>query len=390
MALALARIHHDLILNISPPILGEDPPNDTMEIERHLCADKLNWSPELWSASIISNVLQQGSPNECEFDASLVTQGDAYSFDIVIMQLEVTDSQPTQSSLTNQDVFPLLLKDIGSVDICFECRQSGGITQVGLWAHRVILCRHKAFARLIQDEEVRHHLIHQEANMSKDKDTTAVQPEPTSKSSLPEYDSIYNNPATTACSPSSSTPCVESLVVKVDKFSHATMCALLDYIYTNEIRRSIDPTRFAISKCRAPTSSHHPSKAHPSVHWHSLSDYSSWTVRTASWYELLDAAKHFNILDLCAYCQYKIIKEIDDHTVVPILFSNSGRDYAVRKAAMTFIVENLASMFGENKDPFVLYENFLECHDILVELTRLRLRKICASPVATAPPNCTP
>jgi hypothetical protein len=258
-----------------------------------------------------------------------------------------------------------------------------GTTRVGLWAHRVILSRHKVFAQLI-----RHCLIHKEASNGKDKDTSDAERKLESKSDLPEYESTCSYPATLPYSPSASTPCVESLVIKDDKCHLATMSSLLDYIYTNEIRLSIDPSRFAISSLSKQTLRHHFSKDHSSIHWPSLGDCSpwTWTVKEVSWHELLDVAKRFGILDLYAFSQYKIIEGIYYRTVVPILFSNSGRDYAVKMAAMEYIHDNLEFMFFEG-DPFKDYEEDPACHGILVELTRLCVRKVCTYPVATVSPN---
>lgn len=61
---------------------------------------------------------------------------------------------------------------------------------------------------------------------------------------------------------------VESLVIKINKSSVVAMCALLDFIYTDDINLSMDISRFAISriaKDEEDCPDHHPSKDHHSV-----------------------------------------------------------------------------------------------------------------------------
>ncbi|KAF9902007.1 hypothetical protein EC991_005417 [Linnemannia zychae] len=367
MSYTLARIHHDLTLNVNCPITGKDAPSSTKRIQC-LNKDASSLNPELRS----------------EFDASLVTYSNSYRFDVVIMRFEVNDISPTQTSLKNQDIFPLLLKDASSVDVCFEYQyqKNGSTNKIRLWAHSVILSRHKAFARLIQDEKLHHRLNHKEVNKIGDKDKASGKPEPKSMPGLPEYDSIYecDSPAVTTCSSTCPAPYIEPLVIKVENIALETMCTLLHHLYTNEIRRSFDSSRFVIS-CITANDDSLASNYYPSNDYSSNLPDRRMAARNVSWYDLLDAAKHFEILDLYAFCQYKIVKDIDQYTVVPILFSSCGEDYAVKKVAMKHIDNNLAVMFPGNHDPFEPYKDDPACHNILVELIRIRSRKVSVGSV---------
>lgn len=171
-------------------------------------------------------------------------------------------------------------------------------------------------------------------------------------------------------------------MIKVEKFSLATFCALLYYIYTDEVHLAIDTDRFAISAgegslvWRDPTTG----KTRDSVRWHPTDRTSPWKLKDVTWNELLEAADHYGISNLRANCLRKVISGMSNSNVVEILFSKSVSGVEVRQAAMEYIVEYWGSIFqkgndgSDEVDPFAAYKGHEDCHDVLIELMHMKSR----------------
>ncbi|KAG0272983.1 hypothetical protein BGZ96_005075 [Linnemannia gamsii] len=170
------------------------------------------------------------------------------------------------------------------------------------------------------------------------------------------------------------------LVVKVDKFSLATFCALLYYIYTDEVYLTIDTSRFAISSGEGSLVWHDATsgKVRDSIRWHPTDRISPWKLKDVAWDELLVAADHYGIPDLRTICLTKMISAMNQSNVVGMLFSKSVSGTEVRQAAMKFIVENWDPIFqkGSNTvDQFSAYRTDPECHEVLMELMQMKAKK---------------
>ncbi|KAF9084971.1 hypothetical protein BGX23_010076 [Mortierella sp. AD031] len=305
---------------------------------------------------------------ERTFEAAEVTKDGKYDFDIVLctdQDLARNPVIPESLPLKNADIIPLLLRDANSVDTCFMFTSDTAYSNVGLWAHRVVLSRHKVFAKLIQQQEELQALS---ANVGSDKDKdkkdTKVESDAASNCTV-TAESGYSAPAES-----------RSLVIKVDKFSLATFCALLYYIYTNEVHLSIDTERFAVTNGEG-TLLWRDSTGHTreTVRWHPTNPNSPWKLKDVTWDELLEASDHYGISDLRTNCLTKVISGMNHSNVIGMLFSKSVSGSEVNEAAMEFIVKNWEAIFQKGKDPFAPYKEHPDCHDRLIELMQLKANK---------------
>ncbi|KAG0282077.1 hypothetical protein BGZ96_000856, partial [Linnemannia gamsii] len=167
------------------------------------------------------------------------------------------------------------------------------------------------------------------------------------------------------------------LVVKVDKFSLTTFCALLYYIYTDEVHLAIDTSRFAISSGEGPLIWRDiaTGRMRDSVSCHPMDRSSPWKLKDVTWDELFEAADYYGISDLRVDCLGKVISGMKQSNVVETLFSKSVSGSEVRQAAMKFIVENWGSIFqkGSNTmDHFAAYKTYPEFHEVLIELMQMK------------------
>lgn len=265
------------------------------------------------------------------------------------------------------DIIPLLLKDAHSVDICFTFTSDKACSNIGLWAHRVVLMRHKVFAKLLQKQSELQALV--AANAKDDKPVSKIDSDVESTSTVSAEDALNSSSASDTC----------SLVIKVDKFSLATFCALLYYIYTDEVRLTVDTGCFAISSgesslvWRDATTG----KTRDTVRWHPTDSSSSWRLKDVTWDELLEAADHYGLSDLRANCLAKVICGMNHSNVVGTLFSKAISGPEARQAAMEYIVKHWGNIFQKGKtDPFMTYRDHPDCHEVLIELMQLKTKML--------------
>ncbi|KAF8942369.1 hypothetical protein BGZ47_006555 [Haplosporangium gracile] len=333
-------------------------------------------TPILTYSFIISKInLVNGPQAKCgSFKEEDVIKDDEYNFEIVLCtapDLPRKLELPTPPAPKNHDIIPLLLKDANSVDVCFTFTCDKVYSNVGLWAHSVVLARHKVFAKLFQHQDDLKSIV---AN-NDDRKAAKVESDAESTSTI----SADSSPRSSL---SAATGDTRSLVVKVDKFSLATFCALLYYIYTDEVHLAIDTDRFAISSgegsliWRDPTTG----KMRDSVRWHPTDQSSPWKLKDVTWDELLEAADHYGISDLRANCLEKVISGMNQSNVVGTLFSKSVSGTEVQQAAMEFIVKHWGSIFQKGRDggmdPFAAYRDHPECHEVLIELMQMKTASI--------------
>lgn len=294
-----------------------------------------------------------------------------YRFDIVFSTAKDIARTVTSPPPKSREILPLLLKDPNTVDVCFTFSSDKAHPHIGLWAHRVVLSRFKIFAQLFETEDSHQRLMAKvDSDKDKNKPTTTVKAESDTESSR----TITNDPSSPA-------PSIDSraIMIKVDKFSLAAFCALLYYIYMDEIDLSVDTNRFVISISEAGSlvwrdaedniRDHHPIP----VHWPPLDQNSSWKLKDVTWDELLEVADFYDVSELRSHCLTGTLSGLNEQNAVRLVFSC---DKDVKRMAMRYIVDKAEMFFERGKqDPFLAYKEHPDCHEVLVELMQMKAKK---------------
>lgn len=216
-----------------------------------------------------------------------------------------------------------LLRDVYSVETQFIFTQDKSCSDFGLWAHRSILSKYQVFDELL-------------------------------KAAAKQSDKNID---------------VGPLTLIVDKVSFTTFCALLMFIYTGEIERNIDPTRFAISQIEPPTKT---AGTHDNTvdvtRWHPLNLNSPWDLKPVSWDNLLFAADLYKIEELRILCQKHLIETISANNAVENLINVGPKFPEIKEATVDYISKNMKTMFVSGEDPFAPYVHHPKCHELLVEV----------------------
>ncbi|KAG0280792.1 hypothetical protein BGZ96_001421 [Linnemannia gamsii] len=310
---------------------------------------------------------------ECVIDIDKVADDGMYRFDIVFSTTKEIARKVASPPLKSREIITLLLKDPNTVDVCFTFSSDKAHPHIGLWAHRVVLSRFKVFAQLFEKEDSHQRLMTKvDSDKDKKKATTTVKAE-----------SDTEPARTIANDPSSPAPSIDSraIMIKVDKFPLATFCALLYYIYMDEIDLSVDTNRFVISVSEAGSlvwrdaedniqDHHHPVP----VHWPPLDQSSSWKLKDVAWDELLEAADFYGVSELRSHCLTGALNGLNEHNAVRLVFSC---DEDVKRMAMRYIVDKAETFFEKGKqDPFLAYKEHPDCHEVLVELMQMKAKKV--------------
>jgi hypothetical protein len=309
-------------------------------------------------------------------DIDKVIDDGMYRFDIVFSTAKEIARKMVSPPLKNREILPLLLKDPNTVDVCFTFSSDKAHPHIGLWAHRVVLSRFKVFAQLIDEEDSHQRLmVKVDSDKDKNKSTTTIKAESDTESTR----TVTNDP--------SPAPSIDSraIIIKVDKFSLATFCALLYYIYTDEIDLSVDTDRFVISvtevgslfwcdadgqiRLRDHHHHHHPVP----IQWPPVDLGSSWKLKDVAWDELLEAADLYGVSELRSHCLMGALNGLNEHNAARLVFSC---DQDVKQMAMRYIVDNVEVFFERGKqDPFLTYKEHPDCHEVLVELMQMKVKK---------------
>lgn len=202
----------------------------------------------------------------------------------------------------------LLMKDPGSVDVCFTFTADKMCSNIGLWAHCFLLSQHESLAHLIQEAKTLHSLGAIElakdiADGDADVESDAETLDTFSDNSL--YKAARPVTKVSPIDPASRAP----LVIKVDAVSLATFCVMLQYIYTGEVDRAVDSTRFVLSDTNKASLVWRDSagKVKDSVDWRPLGQDSPWRLKNVTWKELKDAAVHFGLTDLQVMAEQRLL-----------------------------------------------------------------------------------
>ncbi|KAK3806295.1 MAG: hypothetical protein J3Q66DRAFT_358789 [Benniella sp.] len=258
-----------------------------------------------------------------------------------------------------------LLKDVHSVDTCFVFTSDQTYPMVGLWAHRTILSRHKVFEELI-------------LKATKELKTTN-EPQGT-KPSTPKMDNGADSMPSTSSSSSSAKEEVSGmpllLTIQVDKFSLATMCSILHFIYAGEVKLSIFPSQFAISKAESTLVLYDTQgKTRQSVRWDPLSTDSAWKLKDVTWQELGLAAEFYGLGELATICEKEIAGILSKSNAIDILFNVGCHSEKVKKKTVDYIAEHMGALFVGECNPFESFRDHPACLDMVIEVLRVKATK---------------
>ncbi|KAF9085612.1 hypothetical protein BGX23_009514 [Mortierella sp. AD031] len=247
----------------------------------------------------------------CTFDEAHVLEGENYVFDVVLstdQDLARTFAIPQpmpvlESRLKPKNLLSQMLKDANSVDVCFTFTSDKTCSHIGLWAHRCILLQYEAFVPLIQEAKTIQSLVSMALTEKEADGTAGSDRDPVISMSA---ESVAT--ATTQAAGSLVDSALKALVINVDNVSLATFCVMLQYIYTGEINRSADPTRFVLSDTnkvelvwRDPTG-----EVEDSVGWRPLDEDSPWRLKDVTWEDLCNAAVQYDLEDLQAIADQEL------------------------------------------------------------------------------------
>ncbi|KAF9925380.1 hypothetical protein FBU30_004819 [Linnemannia zychae] len=288
--------------------------------------------------------LYNGYSVECSVPSAKVTKDGVLNFDIVIS----TELTPARNPKTLTQA---------PITVLTPTRHSN----IGLWGHRVVLARHKVFADLIQ---------HQEEVQSLIAATAATKVVDDISKSESDFESCCTLSSDNTCTVSNAV--THTFVIQVDNISLVTFCALLYYIYMDEIQLKVDTTSFVISSSNSKADS-----ARDSVLWPSDAEPSTLRFKDVTWDQLLEAADQYKISDLREKCLQKVINELNPSNVARILFNKTVSGSDLRQAAMKYVVKNWGTLFqAEKADPFSAFRRDPEWYDVLIELMQLKAKSI--------------
>ncbi|KAG0208344.1 hypothetical protein BGX33_006317 [Mortierella sp. NVP41] len=305
---ASLRKLHEVTLNVVSPILDN---HGIKTIESQVCAGNAVWIITLTRMGSVLKYLSLGTGNRTR--TSTTTTGCMSSlFPRSVFLLKSPSTQKICKTVCQSNTTALIRDDAYVFNIVLTQHE----TVERILSSRIL--KYKNFEKLIQDEEAHQHLIYNARLFKKDID---VKSNVGSDANLSDDDSDFTTTGPSFASDASAGP----LVFNIKEFSFPTMCALLYYIYTDEINLSIDPARFAVTAPKENPSigCHLDRTCLNSADWCSLDDRSPWMVMDVSWDQLMGAAGYFEIWHLHGTCRGKIIEGINDSTAVKTLFSSS-------------------------------------------------------------------
>ncbi|KAF9120660.1 hypothetical protein BGW39_011192 [Mortierella sp. 14UC] len=265
-------------------------------------------------ASLLDGEFYSSSSTQVRFPADAVLFDDKYDFEIILStEHEMSRSFATIVPLSapalapvpkQRELLPLLLKDPSSVDICFTFSSDKTYSNIGLWAHCVLLSQYEYFVKLIQDAKMvqslgRIVLVGKGTNGDADVDSDSHS---ISNFSVDSMDTATGPaPATSSIATASRVP----LVIKLDAISLATFCVMLYFIYTGEVDRTVDTNRFVLSNTNRASLvwRDDTGKIEDSIDWRPLDEDSPWRLKDVTWKELKDLAVRFGLEELQAIAE---------------------------------------------------------------------------------------
>lgn len=163
----------------------------------------------------------------------------------------------------------------------------------------------------------------------------------------------------------------------VDQVSLATFCAVLRFIYSGKIERTVNSGKLAISKPQTSLMVQDTAaRIKDAFRWNPLHSDSPWNIKPATWSELLNAADIYKIDTLHARCQEKAREAIDERSAVEALFQVGSHSQGVKTTAVDFIAKNMRTLLVDGKNSFTGFVEDKKCHDMIIKVMRTGVKEL--------------
>ncbi|KAG0013628.1 hypothetical protein BGZ81_000918, partial [Podila clonocystis] len=279
-------------------------------------------------------------------DMAAVQMQDRLEFDILLTScISTTHTLKNPSAERNlsrlKRVTASLMYDIHTTNMAFTFGYNGSARNVALWTHQSVLQLHPTFYTLI--------------SKLKDIEDDSFSPEAVSGVKT----------------------------IHVTKYTLESYCALIRYLYSSTIELHVNLDDFPIGQpptspfsptCKsrlmadgpfwptvpAPTRPHSDTVVHQDHHH-----------LTTTWEELFQLADFYQIAELRAQCQEKIVDGLHTSTVLDVLFRYAYRYPDLKERVLAFVAQSMKELYARSKDPFAAYADHPERHELMAEALHL-------------------
>ncbi|KAG0035413.1 hypothetical protein BGZ82_005281 [Podila clonocystis] len=237
-----------------------------------------------------------------------------------------------------KEVMSPLLKDISTMNMAFTFGLNGGARNVALWVHQSVLSRQPSIAALI--DKLRD-----------------VETDPSSPEALSGVKSIH-----------------------VTEYSLEAYCALVRYLYMNEIQLEVDLDAFAIGcppnkplsvSCKSRPAIDGLFASQNSSSMNAESDEAAKPRLVTSWSDLFQIADCYQVAKLREYCLDKIVAAMDTSTALDTLYGFAHRYPDLKGVTIQYVADNMSSLYAVSQDPFAAYEGHPERYTLLAEVLHI-------------------
>ncbi|KAF9099250.1 hypothetical protein BGX29_007232 [Mortierella sp. GBA35] len=277
-------------------------------------------------------------------------------FDIVLSTEETMARTPHNPPTKNHDILPDLLLDSRSVDVCFVFPSDDSYPNVGLWAHQLVLERASILDQALFDDH---------------------------SSSMAELNNKLTELTEQLSKNNKLTELTETIVYPVQQYSLATFCALLRFIYTGEIRATVDLADFVLStpanagnKPYGTLYHHEEYRDSPLIQWNPQGHYSGAVVKATSYQDLMLVAHHYRLYDLAESCRDLVVLELDARNICNFLLNVVPVYPQIKEPALEYVMRNRDVLLGGGRDMFADYKGHPDCHKLMVEIMQLMMQKM--------------
>ncbi|KAG0087885.1 hypothetical protein BGZ92_006874 [Podila epicladia] len=277
-----------------------------------------------------------------DFDIVLSTWTELYQ----IPKTKVTNDAKSAATKSNRDegapklkdALSPLLKDISTMNMAFTFGLNGSARNIALWAHQSVLSRQSSIASLIE----------------KLKD---VETDPSSPTTLSGVKTTH-----------------------VNEYPLEAYCALVRYLYTNEIKLEIDLEDFAIG-CPPNKPLSASCKNRPTIDGLFTTGESSSPKAdsgeisksglVAKWSDLFQIADCYRVAGLREYSLEKIVETMDNSTALDVLYSFAYRYTDLKKIVLHYVADNMSGLYATSHDPFAAFDGHHERNTLLAEVLQI-------------------
>ncbi|KAF9092918.1 hypothetical protein BGX23_003795 [Mortierella sp. AD031] len=316
-------------------------------------------------------------------------------FDIVLSTEETMARTPHNLPTKNHDILPDLLGDSRSVDVCFVFPSDDTYPNVRLWAHQLVLERASILDQALFDDhsssmaELNNKLTELTELLSKNNRTPSSSSTGPPQYSCSDPNTIFHQTSTYTTAASAFSPTADirtskrTIVYPVQQYSLATFCALLRFIYTGEIRTTVDLADFVLStpadagnKPYGTLYHHEEYRDSPLIQWNLQRHYSGGAVKATSYQDLMLVAHHYRLYDLAESCQDMVVLELDTRNICNFLLNVVPVYPQIKEPALEYVMRNRDVLLGGGRDMFADYKDHPDCHKLMVEIMQLMMQKM--------------